>query len=168
MPRPQCTQRCCKFPAGSALLPAELDIISLLKRAKAALLLAVESANAQGRAGTLRAFVQCWNATVFLPIGKSVLCRNFNTLWLQKSASKSRAYSVKGNKGELTRNAQFSHLFLRLNNKFCFQKYLCFPYFRVIALIQSNKGKYTTTKSLQTAPTHRSYSTAHFLGFILF
>lgn len=58
MPRPQCTQRCSKFPAGSALLPAELDIISLLKRAKAALLLAVESANAQGRAGTLRAFVQ--------------------------------------------------------------------------------------------------------------
>lgn len=147
MPRPQCTQLCSKSAKGSALLPAELDIISLLKRAKAAFLLAVELANAQGRAGTLRPFVQYWNVTVLLPTGKSVLCRNFNTFWLQKSASESRAYSVKGNNGELTRNAQFSHLFLRLNNKFCFQKYLLSPYFRVIALIRSNKGKHTMIKS---------------------
>lgn len=49
MPRPQGTLHCSRFPTGSALLPAELDIMSLLKRAKTALLLAVELANAQGR-----------------------------------------------------------------------------------------------------------------------
>lgn len=107
----------------------------------------------KGGSGTLRAIIQCRNATVLLPIRISVLCKNFYTFWLQKSASKSRAYSIKENKGESICNAQFSHLFLRLNNKFCFQKFLLFPYFRIVALIQSNKGKHHDKKSVNCSYT---------------
>lgn len=39
---------CSEFPAGNALLPAEIDISSFLKRAKPAVLLAMELANAHG------------------------------------------------------------------------------------------------------------------------
>lgn len=39
---------CSEFPTGNALLPAEIGISSFLNRAKPAVLLAMEFANAQG------------------------------------------------------------------------------------------------------------------------